>query len=119
MLRLFSKYVSVGVLNTVIHWIVFGACWSMGASQSIANLIAFIVAVTFSFCVNARYTFGSRVTPGRYILYVAFMGAMAASVGAMSDCLELNPIVTLILFSAISLVMGFFYSRFIVFRDAK
>ena len=60
MLRLFSKYVSVGVLNTAIHWIVFGACWSMGASQSIANLIAFVIAVTFSFCVNARYTFGSR-----------------------------------------------------------
>ncbi len=119
MLRLFSKYVSVGVLNTAIHWIVFGACWVAGATQSIANLIAFIIAVTFSFCVNARYTFGSRVTPGRYILYVAFMGAMAASVGAMSDRLELNPIVTLVLFSAISLVMGFFYSRFIVFRDAK
>ena len=118
MLRLFSKYMSVGVMNTAIHWIVLVHVVA-GASQSVANLIAFIIAVTFSFCVNARYTFGSQVTAGRYILYVAFMGAMAAAVGAMSDRLEINPLVTLILFSAISLVMGFFYSRFIVFRDVK
>lgn len=119
MLRLFSKYLSVGILNTAIHWIVFGVCWMVGTSQSIANFIAFIIAVTFSFCVNARYTFSSNVTAVRYILYVSFMGTMAAAVGAMSDRLELNPLITLILFSATSLVMGFFYSRFIVFRDVK
>ncbi|AUX93879.1 GtrA family protein [Mixta gaviniae] len=119
MIKLFSKYLSVGVINTALHWMVFGICYLAGINQSFSNLVAFIIAVTFSFCVNARYTFGSKVTPGRYILYVAFMGAMAAAVGSMSDNLALNPLFTLVLFSAISLVMGFFYSRFIVFRDVK
>ncbi|EFV8727434.1 GtrA family protein, partial [Shigella flexneri] len=26
MLKLFVKYTSIGVLNTLIHWVVFGVC---------------------------------------------------------------------------------------------
>ncbi|EKK4062290.1 GtrA family protein, partial [Cronobacter sakazakii] len=26
MLKLFAKYTSIGVLNTLIHWVVFGVC---------------------------------------------------------------------------------------------
>lgn len=53
------------------------------------------------------------------MIYLGFMGAMAASVGQMSDTLELPSIVTLVTFSAVSLVMGFFYSKYIVFRERK
>lgn len=44
---------------------------------------------------------------------------MSATVGWAADKSGMAPIVTLILFSAISLVCGFIYSKFIVFRDAK
>ena len=53
------------------------------------------------------------------MLYVGFMGALSAAVGLAADKSGLAPIITLILFSAISLVFGFIYSKFIVFRDAK
>jgi len=119
MIKFFYRYVSVGVVNTAIHWLVFGLSYMAGQSQSISNMLAFMVAVTFSFFANARFTFGSKVSPGRYILYIGFMGAMAASVGAMSDKMAINPVITLIIFSIISLFMGFFYSKFIVFRDGK
>ncbi|EHO6297680.1 GtrA family protein, partial [Salmonella enterica subsp. enterica serovar Heidelberg] len=55
MLKLFGRYISVGVLNTAIHWLCFGVMFSMiGFSQAISNVIAFCVAVTFSFFVNAK-----------------------------------------------------------------
>lgn len=118
MLRLFARYTSVGVVNTAIHWAVFGALLASGAKQSTANLAAFCVAVTFSFFANAKWTFNAEATTARYFLYIFFMGAMAVSVGWTADRLHINPIVTLIVFSALSLVCGFVYSKFFVFRKS-
>ncbi|MDO2366763.1 GtrA family protein, partial [Escherichia coli] len=45
MLKLFSRYVSVGVLNTALHWLCFGALLHFfGISQAIANVLAFCIA---------------------------------------------------------------------------
>lgn len=120
LLKLFSRYVSVGVLNTAIHWVCFAIMLSLlGFNQAISNLVAFCVAVTFSFFVNAKWTFKSKATKGRYAAFVVFMGAMAALTGYVADLLHSPAIITLIAFSAFSLVAGFIYSKFIVFRDAK
>lgn len=87
--------------------------------QALANFAGFVVAVSFSFFANARYTFKSSTTTMRYMLYVGFMGTLSAAIGWCADKSGLAPIITLIVFSAISLVCGFIYSKFIVFRDAK
>lgn len=117
MLKLFSKYLSVGVINTAIHWAVFLILFHFfEASQSIANLTAFCFAVTFSFFVNAKWTFQSDATLMKYILYVCFMGVLAWGVGWIADFSAFPPVATLILFSFISLICGFFYSKFFVFK---
>ena len=120
MLKLFAKYTTIGVINTLIHWVVFGVCiHALGTAQALGNFAGFIVAVSFSFFANARFTFKSSTTTLRYILYVGFMGTLSATVGWLADIFNMAPIVTLIIFSVISLACGFIYSKFIVFRDAK
>lgn len=120
MLKLFAKYTSIGVINTLIHWVVFAVCiYVFHTNQALANFAGFVVAVSFSFFANARFTFKARTTTMRYMLYVGFMGTLSAAVGWEADKVSLAPIATLILFSAISLVCGFIYSKFIVFRDVK
>ncbi|QMR74635.1 GtrA family protein [Enterobacter sp. RHBSTW-00175] len=120
MLKLFARYTSIGVINTLIHWVVFAICiYWLHASQAIGNFSGFIVAVSFSFFANARFTFRASTTTMRYMLYVGFMGALSAIVGLAGDKSGMAPIITLIIFSVISLVCGFVYSKFIVFRDAK
>ncbi|WP_034918970.1 MULTISPECIES: GtrA family protein [Erwinia] len=119
MLKLFTKYASVGVINTLIHWFVFAVMFYYGANQTMSNFGAFCIAVTFSFFVNAKWTFKSETTALRYMLYVAFMGVVASVVGWVADKCVLPPLVTLVVFSLISLVCGFIYSKFIVFREAK
>ncbi|HBC9702797.1 TPA: GtrA family protein [Escherichia coli] len=120
MLKLFAKYTSIGVLNTLIHWVAFGVCiYAAHTNQALANFAGFIVAVSFSFFANARFTFKASTTTMRYLLYVGFMGTLSVVVGWAADRCVLPPMVTLITFSAISLVCGFVYSKFIVFRDAK
>jgi len=44
---------------------------------------------------------------------------MAGLTGYVADVIAAPPVVTLIAFSGFSLIAGFLYSKFIVFRDAK
>jgi len=118
MLKLFIKYTLVGGLNTLIHWVSFaGAYYLISLNQMLSNFIGFCIAVTFSFFVNAKWTFESEQTAIKYFMYVGFMGAVAMLFGYIGDKMALNPIFTLISFSAISLFIGFLYSKFIVFRS--
>lgn len=120
MLKLFSRYVSVSVLNTAIHWAVFYLIlFTSDTTQSIANFGAFCVAVTLSFFDKARWTFNAETTTLLYMIYAVFMGSLASAVGWAADKSGLPPLVTLVAFSAISLFCGFVYSRYIVFREAK
>jgi len=119
MLKLFAKYLSVGVVNTLLHWLVFAAFFMRGATQTCSNLAAFCVAVTFSFFANARWTFNAKATTIRYIMFVVFMGIMASVVGWIGDKTNSKPIITLLTFSIISLVCGFIYTKFIIFRVKK
>lgn len=114
-IKLFSRYATIGVLNTALHWMAFGVLVAAGLSQGPANLLAFLGAVTFSFFANARFTFRENASGPRYLLFVAFMGAMAFGAGLFSDRFGLHPIATLIGFSAFSLIAGFLFSRFVVF----
>ncbi|MGC0839713.1 GtrA family protein [Pantoea agglomerans] len=119
MAQLFARYMTVGVLNTLIHWVTFAICIKNGQPQSLSNFIAFCLAVTFSFFVNAKWTFRAKVTTIRYMMYVFFMGALATLVGYCGDLMKINPLITLVVFSAISLISGFLYSKYVIFREIK
>ncbi|AUU91848.1 translocase [Enterobacteriaceae bacterium ENNIH3] len=120
MLKLFAKYLSIGVINTLIHWAVFVVCiYGLHTDQALGNLSGFVVAVSFSFFANARLTFKAKATTLRYLMYVTFMGALSATVGWAADKSQIAPVITLITFSIISLVCGFIYSKYIVFREVK
>ncbi|EIB2617220.1 GtrA family protein, partial [Salmonella enterica] len=92
MLKLFAKYTSIGVLNTLIHWSVFAFCvYGMHTHQALANFSGFVIAVSFSFYANARFTFNASTTTLRYMMYVGFMGTLSAVVGWMADKCSLPP----------------------------
>ncbi|NWB27683.1 GtrA family protein [Pseudomonas gingeri] len=115
--RNFSTYAYIGVFNTLIHWSIFLALYSvMSVRQSIANVCAFAVAATFSFHANARYTFKRTATPIRYLSFIGFMALLSFATGWLGDWLALPGVVTLAGFSAVSLVAGYLYTRYVVFR---
>lgn len=117
MLKLLTRYASIGVLNTALHWIVyFALCYFLMTTQAVANLAGFIVAVTFSFFANAYFTFKKKATGGRYVAFVSFMGLLSYLSGHISDSLHLHPVATLLIFSPISVVIGFLYFNFLVFK---
>jgi len=119
MLNIFTKYISVGVVNTFIHWVIFAVVYSFTDEQSVSNLSGFCVAVTFSFFANACWTFAANITVVRYIAFVLFMGLLSWLVGMGADISQLPPLITLISFSTISLTVGFVYSNYFVFGDRE
>ncbi|NBF28018.1 GtrA family protein [Enterobacter hormaechei] len=86
MLKLFAKYTSIGVVNTLIHWVVFAVCiYAFHTGRALGNFAWFVVAVSFSFIAKAWFTFKSSTTTIRYMLYVGFMGSLSAAVGWAKD----------------------------------
>lgn len=116
MFKKFNLYFLIGIINTALHWAVFFIFYYFSNNQASSNLIAFIIAVSFSFYANAKWTFKKETNLKKYILYVSFLGFLAFTVGFVADYVKLYPLITQILFSGISLVCGFIYANFVVFR---
>jgi putative flippase GtrA len=116
----FSTYAVVGVANTLIHWQLFYVLnTAAGFSQAASNFSAFCVAATFSFYVHALYTFEAGASVVRYLVYIGFMGVLSVVVGHYADVWKLHGLVTVASFSLLSLVCGFFFSRFILFSERE
>jgi putative flippase GtrA len=113
-----SSYTVIGVANTLIHWqIFFLLSVAASFSQAVSNLVAFCVAASFSFYMNGLYTFDSKLSVGGYLLFMAAMGALSYGVGHVGDLWRLHGLLTVALFSALSLVLGFLFSKYVVFRE--
>jgi len=115
-LKNFKIYSLIGVLNTGIHWVIFFIFTNMGFLQSISNLAAFSFASSFSYVMNSKFNFKKKAKGSSYILFVTGLGVLSLLIGSCADRFKLSAFVTLIVFSSLSLILGFFYSKFIVFK---
>lgn len=115
----FVRFVTVGIVNTAIHWCVFFIVFSLFSSQAVSNVVGFLCAVTFSFFANARFTFQGRVSLPKYLVYVAGMGAISFVIGWYGDRAQNWPIVTLVLSSATGLCLGYFVARFVLLEKGQ
>ncbi|WP_248797137.1 GtrA family protein [Pseudomonas sp. MWU13-2105] len=117
LLKHFSTYVYIGVLNTLVHWGVFLMLHHfLSVRQVVSNVCAFAVAATFSFYANSRYNFKRAASWARYLSFISFMAFLSFIIGWLGDGLAMPAVVTLIVFSGVSLVVGYFYSSYVVFR---
>lgn len=112
----FIKYALIGVLNTAIHWGFFYGLFYLNSNQGLSNAIAFLIAVTFSYFINAKLNFKAQLNLIKYGAFVAFMALLAYLTGFCADLWQFPPLIMLILFSAISLVLGFLFSKWYVFK---
>lgn len=79
-------------------------------------MAAFAVAASLSYRLNAHFTFGTSPNRQRYLMFVAGMGVLSFLTGMLSDLAGLSPWLTLLTFSALSLVAGYCFSQTVVFR---
>lgn len=116
-LRRFARYGLVGIGNTAAHWLVFlGLHLGLAMKQAASNLLAFAVAASLSYYMNAHYTFAVRPCARRYLLFLCGMGCLSLAMGAVSDLAHLSPWLTLVGFSLVSALVGYAFSHALVFR---
>lgn len=117
---LFSRYVCVGILNTLLHWSVFFLSYSFFClGQSVSNLMGFLVSVIFSFFMNAKFTFRQNTSAPKFISYIIFMGGLSYVVGWIADYIKIDSIFTVSIFSILSLFLGFLYAHHVTFRTSN
>ncbi|MGH8462634.1 MAG: GtrA family protein, partial [Pseudomonas sp.] len=93
----FSTYAVIGVANTLIHWQLFFVLReAFELSQALSNLLAFCVAATFSFYVNAAYTFAVAPSAARYLLFLLCLGGVSLAVGWLGDHWRLHGMITVV-----------------------
>lgn len=116
----FSSYTVIGIANTLIHWQLFFVLRAaFDVSQAVSNFLAFCAAATFSFYANSLYTFAMPASLRRYLIFMMCMGSLSLTVGGLADHRHLPGIVTVMVFTLISLVVGFLFSKWLVFRECK
>lgn len=116
----FFTYSLVGQANTLIHWQIFFVLRvGIGLDQATSNFFAFCVAASFSFYVNALYTFEAKHSASRHVLFLSMMGVLSFIVGHLGDHWQLHGLLTVAVFSLMSLVIGFLFSRFVMFRGHR
>ncbi|CAI8750554.1 MULTISPECIES: GtrA family protein [Pseudomonas] len=116
----FSTYAVIGIANTLVHWQLFFVLRvAFEFSQALSNFLAFCVAATLSFYVNALYTFVVPPSIGRYLLFMSCLGGVSLAVGWLGDHWRLHGMITVVSFSLISLTCGFLLSKWVVFHRSE
>lgn len=109
------SYAVIGILNTGIHFFVF---WTLShfEPQGLSNLIAFTVAVSFSFFANSVFTFKKELKFSSFCKMYLLMGALAYGSGVVGDVINIYPLVTFVCYCGVSYIVGFFVSKYFVFK---
>jgi Predicted membrane protein len=84
------RFGAVGIANSAVDFLIFTALAWVGLPALVANVIAWAVAVTFSYAVNSRWTFEADQALGKKKSFARFaVSGAAISLGSSSLALIL------------------------------
>ena len=125
--RKYIIYFFVGILTTVVNYIVYFLAYSiLDCSAAVCNIIAWLVAVIFSFFANKFLVFASisrsmRVLACELLRFFScriVSGALETGIIFVTvDILNFNSIVWKVISSIFVIVLNYFGSEYIVFRN--
>lgn len=114
----FFIYSFIGIFNTLLHFSIFYLLVFLSFKQALANFFAFLFAATFSYFMNAKFTFKANYNFKKHLLFLGLMGSLSFFLGLLADILQLPALLTPIIFSALSLILGFLLSKFFIFGSS-
>jgi len=129
-------YGVVGVLTTVVNYIVYFGATRIGALVGgvepdhaalivFANVIAWIVAVVFAFWANKKYVFRSadwgkatlkKEIPGFVVARLLSLGMDIAIVELMVHAMGINDLVSKLVSNIVVIIVNYFLSKFVIFK---
>ncbi|PTT25565.1 polysaccharide synthesis protein GtrA [Pseudomonas sp. HMWF021] len=115
-----SALIVIAIADALIHWqIFFVLCIAVELTQATSNFAAFCVAAAFSLYVNLLYTFESNTSVFGYLLFIGLMGAASFGIGSIADIRGWHGLLTVTVFTALNLTLGYCFFRFVLFRQQR
>lgn len=122
-MRLFSRFILVGLANTLLGYTVILGATLATANAWLGNLIAYVLVVPVSFLSHRRFSFRHDSAPTRaFVRYLPMVvAAYALNALALGIMLQLGtPVLSAqILAMSLYVVVTFLGGRFIVFRPTN
>jgi putative flippase GtrA len=116
----FPALTVIGIADALIHWQVFFVlCSAVELTQAPSNFAAYCVAAAFSFYVNMLYTFENKTPVFGYLLFIGLMGAASFGIGSIADIRGWHGLLTVTVFTALNLTLGYCFFRFVLFRQQR
>lgn len=121
----FIKFGLVGVLNTLINWIIFALLNFVGVYYIIANIIAYAVATVNSYIWNSKWVFkyngkDKKETTVRFvILNLLGLALNTAILYFLVDMLLFNKLAGLVITTAIVMVINYLLNKIWVFNEGN
>ncbi len=121
-------YIIFGVLTTAVDWVTYAALWRMGTDYRVSTALSWAAAVLFAFVTNKFFVFRSYgMRPG--LLWKEFSGFVAARAATgvftmvamivMVDGLRWNEFFGKLVVSAVSLVLNYILSKWLIFKKTE
>jgi putative flippase GtrA len=77
--RQFARFLAVGVGNTALSFVIYGALLALGVWYVVAAPLAFAAGAVNGYVFNRRWTFSARDSTRARVLYVAVQATGAVS----------------------------------------
>ncbi|QIC66181.1 GtrA family protein [Acinetobacter schindleri] len=85
-------------------------------NQALSNFIGFIVSIVIGYFLNSIWTFNKKINLKKFFLFFFKMGCISILIGWLGDIWNFPNLFTLILSTFSSLIIGFFFSKFLFLR---
>lgn len=122
-IKRFVKFGIVGVLNTIINWVIFIALNKLGVYYILSNIIAYSLSTLNSYICNSKWVFNHngenvRKTTIKFIV-LNFIGLILNTtiLYVLVDIVGLYKIISLIITTLIVMILNYFINKLWVFKN--
>lgn len=118
----FIKFGLVGVLNTIINWVLFILLNSMGVYYIISNIIAYSISTLNSYLWNSKWVFkytGDNVNQTTFkFITLNIIGLVLNTIilFLLVDIIKLPKIIALIIATGVVMILNYFINKLWVFK---
>ena len=121
----FIKFGLVGVLNTLINWILFILLNSIGVYYIISNIIAYIISTLNSYLWNSKWVFkysGDNIKETSFkfiVLNIIGLTLNTIILYLLVDIVGLNKLIALVITTGIVMILNYFINKLWVFKKYR
>lgn len=118
----FIKFGMVGVINTLVNWIIFFILNALGMYYILANIIAYILGTVNSYLWNTLWVFkykdkaSTETTIKFIILNLIGLGLNTGILYVLVDLCNLNKFIGLVTTTAIVMIINYIVNKLWVFN---